>query len=254
MAMAANRSTWVSCCEMALFIRTGAHARKTYFPRNIYLSRLAYICHDCERLLRHQDVCLLEASEQTCFGTTYMSVIVFEKEASPNALARSSGEAPKTATQNDKRGPRGESGDGSDDQENEADADFVRIKTLRETTSTHDDWLHRGPYLYDLPFHTYTEYVDRVRIPGQCPSDTQLFRVESHYALSGSYCQMIHTPARIPVLEALRFMPPGEGTAEDNALYKHIVGSLTRCTCTGACSDPMFFQAVLVPYTQCCKA
>lgn len=56
---------------------------------------------------------------------------------------------------------------------------------------------------------------------------------------------MIHTPARIPVLEALRFMPPGEGTAEDNALYKHIVGSLTRCTCTGACSDPMLFKPFL---------
>ena len=32
MAMAANRATWCSCCEMALFIRTGAHVRKTYFP------------------------------------------------------------------------------------------------------------------------------------------------------------------------------------------------------------------------------
>ena len=55
---------------MALFIRTGAHARKTYFPRTIYLSRLAYLCHACERLLRHQDVWLLEASEHIRFGTT----------------------------------------------------------------------------------------------------------------------------------------------------------------------------------------
>ena len=41
LAMAANRATWASCCEMALFIRTKAHVRKTYFPRDIYLSRLA---------------------------------------------------------------------------------------------------------------------------------------------------------------------------------------------------------------------
>ena len=245
MAMAANRSTWVSCCEMALFIRTGAHARKTYFPRNIYLSRLAYLCHACERLLRHQDVWLLEASEQIRCGTTDMSVIALEKEASPTAQARSSDELPKSVAKNDKGDPRGDSSDGSEDPESKAEADLVRMKTLRETTSTHDDWLHRGPYLHDLPFHTYTEYVDRVRIPRQCPSDTQLFRFEPHYALSGSYCQVIHTPARIPVLEALRFMPPGEGTAEDNALYKHIVGSLTRCTCTGACSDPMLFKPFL---------
>ena len=32
LAMAANRATWASCCEMALFIRTKAHVRKTYFP------------------------------------------------------------------------------------------------------------------------------------------------------------------------------------------------------------------------------
>ena len=174
-----------------------------------------------------------------------MSEIVFEKEASPTALARSSDELPKSAAKNDKRGPSADSSDGSDDQENKAEADFVRMKTLRETTSTHADWLHRGPYLYDLPFHTYAEYVDRVRIHGQCPSDTQLFRFEPHYALSGSYCQMIHTPARIPVLEALRFLPPGEGTAEENALYKHIVGSFTRCTCSGACSGPMLSKPFL---------
>ena len=100
MAMAANRSTWVSCCEMALFIRTGAHARKTYFPRTIYLSRLAYLCHACERLLRHQDVWLLEASEHIRFGTTDMSVIALEKEASPTARARSSDELPKSAAKN----------------------------------------------------------------------------------------------------------------------------------------------------------
>ncbi len=245
MAMAANRSTWVSCCEMALFIRTGAHARKTYFPRNIYLSRLAYLCHACERLLRHPDVWLLEASEQIRFGATDMSVIALEKEASPTTPARSSDELPKSGAKNDNHDPRDDSGDDSEDPKSKANADLVQMKTLRETTSTHDDWLHRGPYLHDLPFHTYTEYVDRVRMPRQCPSDTQLFQFEPHYALSGSYCQVIRTPARIPVLEALRFMPPGEGTAEDNALYKHIVGSLTRCTCTGTCSDPLLFKPFL---------
>ena len=50
LAMAANRCTWVSCCEMALFIRTTAHVRKTYFPRDIYLSRIAFMAHTCKRL------------------------------------------------------------------------------------------------------------------------------------------------------------------------------------------------------------
>ena len=50
LAMAANRATWTSCCEMALFIRTRAHVRQTYNPRPIYLSRLAYLCYTCQRL------------------------------------------------------------------------------------------------------------------------------------------------------------------------------------------------------------
>ena len=119
------------------------------------------------------------------------------------------------------------------------------MKTLRATTSAHDDWLHRGPYLHDIAFHTYAEYIDRVRLPHQAPSDGQVFQFEPHYALSRSYCQRIRTPARIPVLEALRFVPPGESTREENTLYKHLVGSLLRCTCPESCSDPLLFKPLL---------
>ena len=126
-----------------------------------------------------------------------------------------------------------------------ADADLIEMKTLRSTTSTHDDWLHRGPYLHDIAFHTYVEYIDRVRLPRQAPAEQQIFRFEPHYAMSQSYCQRIRTPARLPVLEALKFQPPGETTKEENALYKHIVGSLLRCTCAGSCSDPLLFKPLL---------
>ena len=34
----------------------------------------------------------------------------------------------------------------------DAQGDLLEMKTLRATTSPHDDWLHRGPYLYELPF------------------------------------------------------------------------------------------------------
>ena len=119
------------------------------------------------------------------------------------------------------------------------DADLIQMKTLRSTTSTHDDWLHRGPYLHDIAFHTYAEYIDPVRLPRHAPAEEQIFRFEPHYALARSYGQRINTPARIPVLEALRFVPPGETTKEENALYKHIVGSLLRCTCAESCSDPL---------------
>ena len=137
-----------------------------------------------------------------------------------------------------------------DNKENERDTldeDLIQMKTLRSTTSTHDDWLHRGPYLHDLPFHTYTEYVDRVRRPREPPPSQQLFEFEAHYALSRSYCQTITTPARVPVLEALKFVAPGSSKNEENELYKHLVASLTRCTCTDGCADPMLMKPFLLP-------
>ena len=77
LTMAANRATWVSCCEIAIFIRTGAHVRQTYFPRQIYLSRIAYRCHTCTRLLEHGDEFLLEASDRLREGTTHLNTLAF---------------------------------------------------------------------------------------------------------------------------------------------------------------------------------
>ena len=110
-------------------------------------------------------------------------------------------------------------------------ADLIEMKTLRTTTSAHDDWLHRGSYLHDLSYHTYTEYIDRMRLPQQAPLEEQIFRFESHYVLFRSYGQRIKTPARTPVMEALKFVPPGGSTKEENALYKLLIGSPLRCAC-----------------------
>ena len=41
--------------------------------------------------------------------------------------------------------------------------DDLEITTLTNTTSLHDDWLHRGAFLADLDLHTYIAHV--VRIP-----------------------------------------------------------------------------------------
>ena len=81
LAMAANRATWASCCEMASFIRTTAHVRKSYLPRDIYLSRLAYLCHTCLRLLNSGESFLLEASDLVQDGTTNLSTVSFSTSA-----------------------------------------------------------------------------------------------------------------------------------------------------------------------------
>ena len=35
------------------------------------------------------------------------------------------------------------------------------ITALEATTSAHDDWLHRGPFLFDMDFHTYVRFTIR---------------------------------------------------------------------------------------------
>ena len=39
------------------------------------------------------------------------------------------------------------------------------ITALEATTSAHDDWLHRGPFLFDMDFHTYMSFTIRKPLP-----------------------------------------------------------------------------------------
>ena len=62
---AANRCSWVSCCEMASFIRTGGDARRTHRPVQIFLSRPMYLLKECQRRLQRP------AREPLIRGTRY---------------------------------------------------------------------------------------------------------------------------------------------------------------------------------------
>ena len=69
-----------------------------------------------------------------------------------------------------------------------------RTKGLLHTASAHDDWLHRGPFLYDFDLHTYVRYVHRVPRPRKPRNEeTQrrmpLFLFDSHYVLAQQYVQ-----------------------------------------------------------------
>ena len=57
------------------------------------------------------------------------------------------------------------------------------------TTSRHDDWLHRGSLLADLPWPAYMMRVQRVRKPTQADADySQLFCFDAHSPLSVLCC------------------------------------------------------------------
>ena len=65
----------------------------------------------------------------------------------------------------------------------------LEITALRNTTSLHDDWLHRGAFLADLDLHTYIAHVVRIPRPTKARvSDIErcehVFLFDDHYELA----------------------------------------------------------------------
>ena len=114
--------------------------------------------------------------------------------------------------------------------------DNVNISALSHTTSAHDDWLHRGPFLYDLDFHTYVEYVHRepravrARVT-DAKRQQDIFLFDAHYALANSYVQTLDTQGqcKLVVLEALKCPSPATNNGEDNAVFKSLIATLLSC-------------------------
>ena len=76
--------------------------------------------------------------------------------------------------------------------------DDLGISALEATTSAHDDWLHRGPFLFDMDFHTYIRFTIRKPRPKDtkiCDADRveHVFLFEAHYALAASHWQQLVT-------------------------------------------------------------
>ena len=79
--------------------------------------------------------------------------------------------------------------DGADVEDVEENLD---IAAFAATTSAHDDWLHRGPYLFDMDFYTFMRFtVRKPRAKDQKVSDVDraehCFLFDSHYALAASH-------------------------------------------------------------------
>jgi hypothetical protein len=205
-AMAANRSSWCSCCEVASFLLAGEAVRKSYVPKRAFLARAGFFLQECKRLLHRSHVQLLEAAE-----TQEVEQVDFLILGS------------KTLAAVKKRGTESDSSDGSSSVTNrtlESGAqaqnrgaaqpadhcdgpvlDDQEIWALRETTSPHDDWLHRGPWLYDMDFHNYIRFVSRelaadYKKTTDCGRQDHIFRFDFHYLLSCSYVQKTTRTAR----------------------------------------------------------
>ena len=126
------------------------------------------------------------------------------------------------------------------------DEENLDVPASKATTSAHDDWLHRGPFLFDMDFHTYMRYTERTPRPKDSKmSDADrvqhVFLFDSHYALAASHWQQLITDgvAKLVVMEALKCPAPSLNNGEDNAVFKSLIGTLIKCPGPGRCADPL---------------
>ncbi len=134
--------------------------------------------------------------------------------------------------------------------EGTAEACAVHATECRVTSSRHDDWLHRGPFLADLPWQAYMMRVRRVRKPTEPnAAHSELFYFDKHYALSALYCQQIRytTQTAIPRLVGSVCPPEEEDNFEPHAAYKLMLFSRARCPGPDHCADPFAFRTLMIP-------
>jgi hypothetical protein len=132
----------------------------------------------------------------------------------------------------------------------EASEDDLDITALDATTSAHDDWLHRGKFLWPMDFHTYMRFTARKPRPkdhkvSDADRAEHVFLFDPHYALARSHWQHVGTDghAKLVVMEALRCPSPSLNDGEDNAVFKSLIGTLIKCPGPGQCADPLFCKA-----------
>ena len=130
------------------------------------------------------------------------------------------------------------------------------ITVFEATTSVHDDWLHRGLFLFDMDFHTYVRFTVRKPRPklhkvSDVDRAEHCFLFDSHYALAKTHWQQLVTDghAKLVVMEALKCPLPRLNNGEDNAVFKSLIGTLIKCPGAGHCADPLFCKAAFFQVT-----
>ena len=117
------------------------------------------------------------------------------------------------------------------------------------TTSTLEDWLHRGdhPILAPMSLLVYAMWVFRVEKPRWCPGATPAPRFididfATEYALRTTHRQRLATEFRVPLWEGFS-MPSSNVDSETAALYKQLLLRPLSVPCGEAPADQRLVEA-----------
>lgn len=257
LATSANRSTWVSATEMALLIHTQEHFWSTHYDVPIFLQKAKCMMEECKRLLNGN----IGSNSFVLHARTVEVGCVDLTNARP--VEESSGSSEPDTEVDETHHPQDELQDDCEDvDEPGVDDDANKIEEpsennsknliFRATTSAFDDWLHRGPFLYDLPFEMYVCFIERVRKPNQTASRHKYFLFDEHYDMSRLYCQTLRAE---PVLGRLVGSDcPGFNHEREGFAAFHLLLFQTNLSCpgVGGCSDPTALAKALFPLKPSC--
>lgn len=235
LAMACNRSSWVSTTEMASTLMTGAHFWCSHDEVPLFLSRCLFLVKECIRLLNGSNFALIEPA-----AVNINAVEI--KEPDDNGLEVSDVENNLDPDDAEEELASADDQDKVDQTQEEQNNETFAV--LRTTTSLHDDWLHRGEILRPLSFIVYASRVHRVRKPAKVNADSAeiYYPFEPHYALSHLYCQQIRNRVRITRLVGCACPPCTHDSMEEHAEYNLVLFGDTFCPGPGCCSDPLMFR------------
>ena len=214
---AANKSHWYSAAELAIFVLTGGHCIETHGDTVLFTSRAHFMFEECKRLFNNES----GRAEPHSKGSSapVENVDMLQVSAA-------------THTEHSKAA----------DVDTRAQTDtHAELHVFKSTTTSRDDWLHRGPDLAGLDWYQYCKHVERVKMPkdvSRTPPTQRYFPFDDHYSLSKQYCQILRRHCWIvPRTVGPQCQQQHVDNGEANALYKAILFTPLRCMGPDHCAD-----------------
>ena len=214
-AFSAQRCAWFSACELAICLMTGSMCYSSHATWTVYLQRCSFMMRQCKR---HR---MKEIPEKD---------IIYDPDKEP----RQQNVIVFRDNEEELQEPDGESG---------SVPSLENTRPLAQTTTCHDDWLHRGYALQSMPFYVYVAWVKRSlksALAEDHPRPT--FHFDTHYPMSRLYIQELRREMVLPVLEGWQAVRADASNGEDNAMFHALLSTVVCCQGPGRCSDPQLFN------------